>query len=46
MSAPRAASCRAAELVRRFELTFGGIDGPDVLPVDRAVVSIRCFDFG
>jgi hypothetical protein len=33
-------------MVRRFELTFGGIDGPDVLPVTRAVVSIRFFDFG
>jgi hypothetical protein len=33
------------EMVRRFELTFGGIDGPDVLPVTSAVVSIRCFDF-
>jgi hypothetical protein len=34
------------EMVRRFELTFGGIDGPDVLPVNGAVVSIRFFDFG
>lgn len=34
------------QMVRRFELTFGGIDTPDVLPVTSAVVSIRFFDFG
>jgi hypothetical protein len=34
------------QMVRRFDLTFGGIDGPDVLPVNSAVVSIRFFDFG
>jgi hypothetical protein len=34
------------EMVRRFELTFGGTDGSDVLAVNGAVVSIRFFDFG
>jgi len=34
------------EMVRRFELAFGGIDDPDVLPVTGAVVSIRFFDVG
>jgi len=34
------------QMVRRFELRFGGIETPDVLPVTSAVVSIRFFDFG
>lgn len=34
------------QMVRKFKLTFGGIDTPDVLPVNSAVVSIRFFDFG
>jgi hypothetical protein len=34
------------EMVRQFEVTFGGIDSSDVLAVSGAVVTIRFFDFG